>query len=119
MTTSGPAAASSLTISAFAAASVITRSSSLTAAKEQNEFRPILPEITGTIRRRADSSMARLVAASSGLVVVKPCVGVRPLTPIIARSTVNVLSRRLVQASTAADVSPLIVPGRVKTRRLS
>ena len=46
MTTSGPAAASSLTISVFAAASVTTKSTSCTAANEQNEFRPILPEIT-------------------------------------------------------------------------
>ena len=110
ITTSGPAAANSLTISGFAAASVITKSTSLMAAKEQKEFRPILPEITGTIRRLAASSMARLVAASSGFVVVKPCVGVMPLTPMIARSTVKVLSRRLVQASTAAEVKPLIVP---------
>ena len=89
---------------------MITRSTSLTAANEQNEFRPILPEITGTIRRRAESNIARLVAASSGLVVVSPCVGVMPLTPMIARSTVKVLSRRLVQASTAAESGPRSSP---------
>jgi hypothetical protein len=60
MTTSGPAAASSLTSSVLAAASVITRSTSSTAANEQKEFLPILPEITGTARRRAESSMGPL-----------------------------------------------------------
>ena len=42
-----------------------------------------------------------------------------PLTPMMARSAVSVESRRLVQESTAAEVRPLIIPGRVKTRRFS
>jgi hypothetical protein len=41
------------------------------------------------------------------------------LTPMTARSTVRVLSRRVVQASTAAEGNPLIVPGNVKMRKLS
>jgi hypothetical protein len=48
------------------------RSTSDTAAKEQNEFRPSYPEMTGTIRRRAVCSIARFAAASSGFVVVRP-----------------------------------------------
>ena len=94
-------------------------STSETAAKEQNELRPSLPEMTGTIRRRAASIIARLAAASSGLVVVNPCVVVSPLTPMMARSALSVPSRRWVQLSTAAEVSPLIIPGRVMIRRFS
>jgi hypothetical protein len=75
-------------------------STSWTAAKEQKELRPSLPEMTGTIRRRAASSIARLVAASSGLVVVSPCAAVRPFTPMMARSAVSPPSRLLVQTST-------------------
>ncbi len=76
-------------------------------------MRPSLPEMTGTIRRRAASSIARLAAASSGLVVVRPWLAVRPLTPTMARSALTCLSRRLVHVSTAAEVRPRIVPGSV------
>ena len=115
MTTSGPAAVSSATSSALAARSVMIRSTSDTAAKEQNEFRPSFPEITGTIRRRADSSIARFAAASSGLVVVSPAAAVSPLTPMIARSTDQGAQPLLVAASTAAEVRPRIIPGSVIT----
>ena len=109
MTTSGPADASSPTISVFAAASV-SPDPPRTAAKEQNRVSAVLPEIAGTIRRRAEAawlawSLPPRGWSSSGHASASP------LTPMIARSTVKVLSRRLVQASTAAEVKPLIVPG--------
>ena len=71
------------------------------------------------MRRRAVISIARFAAASSGLVVVSPRTAVIPFTPTTARSTVNVVSRRLVQESTAVVVRPRIVPGRVMTRTFS
>jgi len=65
MTISGPAVANSLASSAFTAASVTTKSTSLTAANEQNEFRPILPEIT--LLRSTPAALQHIKIAAHGL----------------------------------------------------
>jgi hypothetical protein len=58
--------------------------------------------MTGTIRRRAASSIAHLVAASSRVVVISPCAVVRPFTPTTARSAVSPLSRPPVRSVSAS-----------------